>query len=72
MSLSTKRIIIFFTGKILGKISNKIKGKGGFGYDPIFIPNGCDLTFAEMSIEEKNKISHRSIAIEKFKKIFSI
>lgn len=58
----------FFTGKILGKISNKIKGKGGFGYDPIFIPNGCDFTFAEMSIKDKNKISHRSIAIAKFKK----
>ena len=58
----------FFTGKILGRISNKIKGVDGFGYDPIFIPNGYDLTFAEMKMRDKNKISHRSIAISKFKK----
>ena len=58
----------FFTGKILGRISNKIKGVEGFGYDPIFIPNGYDLTFAEMKMSDKNKISHRSIAISKFKK----
>jgi len=58
----------FFTGKILGRISNKIKGVDGFGYDPIFIPNGYDLTFAEMKMSDKNKISHRSIAISKFKK----
>ena len=58
----------FFTGKVLGKISDKIRGVRGFGYDPIFIPNGHDLTFAEMSINEKNKISHRGIAISKFKK----
>ena len=56
---------IFFTGKIHGKISEKIKGVGGFGYDPIFIPNDHNITFAEMSLERKNKLSHRAIAVKK-------
>ena len=56
---------IVFEGTINGKISNKIMGKKGFGYDPIFIPNGHDKTFAEMSLDQKNSISHRSIAIQK-------
>ena len=56
---------LLFTGKIFGKISNKIKGERGFGYDPIFIPRGYDKTFAEMDLNEKNKISHRSIAVGK-------
>ena len=58
---------IFFKGKIKGKISQKIKGINGFGYDPIFIPDKENKTFAEMSLKEKNSISHRSIAIEKLK-----
>ena len=58
----------FFTGKVFGKISDKIRGINGFGYDPIFIPNGYEITFAEMNINEKNKISHRGIAISKLKK----
>ena len=56
---------IFFNGVIKGKISSKPKGKYGFHYDPIFIPNGYNKTFAEMSLEEKNKISHRAVAIGK-------
>ena len=56
---------IVFEGKVYGKISNKILGSNGFGYDPIFIPNGYKKTFAEMSIREKNQLSHRSIAINK-------
>ena len=63
---------IFFTGRIDGKIADKIVGKRGFGYDPIFIPNGYRKTFAEMNIEEKNKISHRGIALVKLKKFFEI
>ena len=56
---------IVFEGKINGKISTKPKGSNGFGYDPIFIPEGYKKTFAEMSIKEKNTISHRMIALRK-------
>lgn len=55
----------FFEGIIKGKISYERKGNDGFGYDPIFIPDGYEKSFAEMSIEEKNKISHRAMAVEK-------
>jgi XTP/dITP diphosphohydrolase len=54
-----------FEGIIDGEIAEQPKGSGGFGYDPIFIPNGHTITFAEMSLEQKNKISHRAKAIEK-------
>ena len=56
---------IVFEGKINGRISTKPKGSNGFGYDPIFIPDGYKKTFAEMSIKEKNSISHRKIALMK-------
>ena len=56
---------IFFNGKIDGKISPQIKGNFGFGYDPIFIPKNYERTLAELSTKEKNKISHRSIAVTK-------
>ena len=55
----------FFEGSIEGRIINQRIGTKGFGYDPIFIPNGYDITFAEMSLEEKNRISHRSVAVQK-------
>jgi XTP/dITP diphosphohydrolase len=54
-----------FEGIIEGEISLKQSGKRGFGYDPIFIPEGYEISFAEMSAEEKNKISHRARAMEK-------
>lgn len=54
-----------FEGIIEGKISMSQSGQKGFGYDPIFIPEGYDISFAEMSAEEKNKISHRAKAMEK-------
>ncbi len=56
--------INFFTGDIKGKIVAP-KGKSKFGFDPIFQPNGKNKTFAQMGEEEKNKISHRSIAWRK-------
>ena len=56
---------ILFNGKIDGKISSRAKGRFGFGYDPIFIPKSFEKTLAELSIKEKNEISHRSIAVTK-------
>ncbi len=56
---------VVFNGKIHGKISNHIKGRYGFGYDPIFIPTHHKKTLAEISIKEKNEISHRSVAVKK-------
>ena len=55
-------------GKIEGKISKKVKGKNGFGYDPIFIPKKKKQTFGEMKFSSKCKIDHRSIAFKKIKK----
>ncbi len=60
----------FFEGSIEGRIIKERIGTKGFGYDPIFIPNGYDITFAEMSLEEKNRISHRSVAVQKLCKFF--
>lgn len=54
-----------FEGQINGNITKNIRGEGGFGYDPIFIPNNYNITFSEMTPEQKNKISHRSLAINK-------
>ncbi len=56
---------VVFNGKIDGKISDQAKGGFGFGYDPIFIPKNYTKTLAELSTKEKNKISHRSIAVTK-------
>ena len=54
-----------FEGNLDGKIiPNKI-GTNGFGYDPIFMPNGYDITLAQMDLQEKNKISHRALAFNK-------
>lgn len=55
----------FFEGTVEGTIRHNTTGNGGFGYDPIFQPDGYDITFAEMSLEDKNKISHRARAMEK-------
>jgi XTP/dITP diphosphohydrolase len=56
-----------FEGVINGSIIREKKGTGGFGYDPIFIPEGKIQTFAEMGLEEKNTVSHRARAFEKLK-----
>ena len=56
----------FFEGEVKGEILKEKKGSDGFGYDPIFKPNGYEKTFAQMSINLKNKISHRGLAIKKW------
>ena len=61
---------IYSLGKVSGKISKTKKGKNGFGYDPIFIPNGHKRTFAEMSKRYKYKIDHRAKAFKKIKRFF--
>lgn len=61
----------FFEGVCKGKIIYEEKGKNGFGYDSIFVPDGINKTFAEMTDSDKNKISHRANALEQFRK-FSV
>lgn len=64
--LFDKNKFIITSGKINGKLNfSTIDANGGFGYDPIFIPDGSNKTFAKMSPKEKNSISHRSIAMKK-------
>ena len=53
----------FFEGVCKGRILAEQKGREGFGYDPVFVPDGADRTFAEMSLEEKSRYSHRSKAV---------
>ena len=54
-----------FDGKIEGKIISEKRGNNGFGYDPIFVPNGYNETFAQLDSATKNKISHRAKALKK-------
>ena len=63
----TKNKITSVEGKIHGKISNKILGKKGFGYDPIFMPDNEKITFGQMSKLKKIKMDHRFIAFQKLK-----
>ena len=57
-----------FRGEVKGAISNEPRGENGFGYDPIFIPEGESRTFAEMSTEEKNMYSHRGRALDELRR----
>lgn len=59
-----------FRGEVYGEITHSMKGENGFGYDPIFLYPETNLTFGEMSAEEKDKISHRAKALEKFEEFF--
>lgn len=63
--------IITISGEVLGKIGFKNMGSNGFGYDPLFTPEGYDKTFAELGDDIKNKISHRAKALEEMKKVIT-
>lgn len=56
-------------GECYGRITTEIRGKHGFGYDPVFVPNGRSQTFAEMTPAQKNAVSHRSRALTQAKKL---
>lgn len=56
-----------FTGEVQGKIAFQAQGEHGFGYDPIFVPDGYDRTFSQLGKEVKNTVSHRAKALEKLK-----
>lgn len=60
-----------FEGEVKGSIATELSGKSGFGYDPLFIPEGSSKTFAEFTAEEKNAISHRGRAVRKFLKMLN-
>lgn len=54
----------YFEGRCAGRIADRLRGQEGFGYDPVFIPDGADRSFAEMTLEEKNAYSHRRKAMD--------
>lgn len=65
ITLITPKLTKQFEGIVKGTIIKEKRGVAGFGYDPIFLPDGFSRTLAEMTMEEKNKISHRSRAVKK-------
>lgn len=65
------RELACFVGKVEGQITLNPRGTGGFGYDPLFIPDGYDCTMAEISADEKNSISHRGEALRLFERWLS-
>ena len=58
-------------GQCPGRILESPRGQGGFGYDPLFMPEGFDVSFAEMTSEEKNTISHRAMALKELERMLS-
>ena len=60
-----------FEGRVTGRITNERHGGNGFGYDPVFLPDGKDITFAEMDLDEKSTISHRADAFKRLKMFLS-
>lgn len=59
-------------GELVGQVIDEIRGENGFGYDPIFIPEGFGCTLAQLSLEEKNKISHRKKGLQKMRAFLAI
>ena len=71
VSLNINEKKFLFEGICTGEILTKKQGEKGFGYDPIFKPEGFNQSFAKMTSEEKNKISHRGIAVQKLVEFLS-
>jgi XTP/dITP diphosphohydrolase len=65
ITLITPAVTKQFAGIVEGYIIDELRGSSGFGYDPVFIPKGFDKTLAEMTLAEKNLISHRALALQK-------
>ena len=60
-----------FDGACAGRIEFSVRGQGGFGYDPLFVPDGFTQSFAELGEDAKNKLSHRAQALAKLKEFFN-
>jgi XTP/dITP diphosphohydrolase len=71
IALILKEREYLFEGTVSGIILSERRGRQGFGYDPVFVPDGETLSFAEMTLDEKNKMSHRAIAFDKLKSFLS-
>ena len=71
IALIHKERLHLFTGIVKGTILTFPKGNSGFGYDPLFLPNGYQKTFAQMTMQEKNRCSHRYLAVEKMISFFA-
>ena len=69
ITLITNGKTVQVEGVVRGRIADEEYGKGGFGYDPVFIPEGYDKTFGELPAEVKNSISHRSRALQALVKV---
>lgn len=65
-----RELLATFEGTVEGVIVNREKGKGGFGYDPLFVPAGCCETMAELSAARKNSLSHRAEAARAFLRLY--
>ena len=72
ISLILPTTSLSFEGIIEGEITHEKKGSNGFGYDPVFQPIESSITFAQMSMEQKNTISHRALALEKMISFLSL
>jgi XTP/dITP diphosphohydrolase len=72
IAIASKGEVKTFLGYVEGRIGTEPRGRKGFGYDPVFYPQGYDRTFAEMSNDEKNAISHRGRAIRELQKYLSV
>ncbi len=68
IALIYKEKEVTFRGEVMGTITSEIHGEGGFGYDPIFRPDGYDQSFGQLDDKLKNKISHRAVALKKLER----